>query len=211
MDHRLFNPQVRFADTAPQPSSFDRAARSVNCTISMGSPVKRPYGTEVLEISSKAVDLSRIGSVGIPLLDSHNQHGIDNHLGRITQAWFHRGALMGKIVFNKTERGQMAMGMVERGEIAGISAGYIVREWRITDEKGRVIDPEKTRISLDDDLTFTASRWQLLEASLVSVPADASASIRSLGGRMWPSVTEVEARARLRARARMLDLMLHTI
>lgn len=181
IDPKLYDAQTRFADTAPQPSTFNREARSVDCVISMGSPVQRFYGVEKLEISARAVDLARMKSGGIPLLDSHNQNGIDNHLGRFTQTWFSRGALMGKIAFNQTERGQTAMGMVERGEIAGISAGYIVREWQITDDDGNVIDPETTRISLHDNLTFTASRWELLEASLVSVPADASASIRSLG------------------------------
>lgn len=185
---------TRFADVAPQ--SFDKGTRTVDCVISMGSPVQRFYGTEVLEISPKAVDLNRMQSGGIPLLDSHNQNGIDNHLGRFTQTWFNRGSLMGKISFNETERGQMAMGMVERGEIAGISAGYIVREWKITDTDGNVIDPETTRINIDDDLTFTASRWELLEASLVSVPADAKASIRSFGSGQDRVVPQIEALAR---------------
>ncbi|MET4798058.1 HK97 family phage prohead protease [Bradyrhizobium sp. LB11.1] len=184
IDKRIYDQQTRKVDTAPQPSTFNREERSVHCVISMGSPVKRFYGTEELEISAKAVDLSRMKSGGIPLLDSHNQNGIDNHLGRFTQTWFSRGALMGKIVFNETERGRMAMGMVERGEIAGISAGYVVSEWRIKDADGKIIDPETTRISLDDNLTFIASRWELLEASLVSVPADASASIRSLASEL---------------------------
>jgi hypothetical protein len=33
----------------------------------------------------------------------------------------------------------------------------------------------------DDDLIFTAVKWQLHEASLVSVPADPSSGIRSFG------------------------------
>jgi hypothetical protein len=42
-----------------------------------------------------------------------------------------------------------------------------------------VVDERDVR--WDDDLTFTATRWQLFEASLVGVPADAASSIRSLG------------------------------
>lgn len=209
-DDRLFSRQTRFADTAPQPTTFNRDERSVNCVISMGSPVRRFYGIEELEISPKAVDLSRMQNGGIPLLDSHSQGSITDHLGRFTQTWFSRGALMGKIVFNETEPGQIAMGMVERGEIKGISAGYIVREWQITDDDGNVIDPEKTRISLDDDLTFTATRWELLEASLVSVPADALSSIRSMIPSPSGPLSLKEARARLNARKRMLDRMLQT-
>jgi len=35
----------------------------------------------------------------------------------------------------------------------------------------------KDRINFDGDLTFAALRWELLETSLVTVPADAAASI----------------------------------
>jgi hypothetical protein len=157
--------------------------RTVDCCISMGSPVVRFYGTEVLRISPDAVGLDRMkgGSV-IPLLDSHQGVGITNALGRFTKAWFQRGGLMGQIKFNETPNGELAMGMVERGEIAGISAGYTVREWEISDAKGNILDPEITNIRSDDDLTFTATRWDLHEGSLVSVPADHLSGIRSLGG-----------------------------
>jgi hypothetical protein len=171
----------RFADT--KPTSFDAATRTVDCCISMGSPVTRFYGTEVLRISPDAVGLDRMkgGSV-VPLLDSHQGVGITNALGRFTKAWFQRGGLMGQIKFNETPNGQLAMGMVERGEIAGISAGYTVTSWEVTSEDGKVLDPDVTNIRWDDNLTFTATRWILCEGSLVSVPADFLSGIRSLGG-----------------------------
>jgi prohead serine protease len=201
--------QNRFDGVAPRPKSYDAQTRSVDAVISMGTAVKRFYGTEKLRVAPDAVDLSRMTSSGIPLLDSHQKIGIDNHLGRITRTWFSGGALWGKLVFNDTERGRQAEGMVARGEIAGISAGYRVDEWQITDGDGRVIDPDKERINLDDDLTFTATRWQLLEASLVSVPADAASSIRSLSSGIG-SRAAIDARARMAARQRMFDRMRQT-
>jgi hypothetical protein len=185
---------TRFADVAPQ--SYSKKDRTVDAIISMGSPVKRFYGTEVLRIDPASVVLSRMAS-GIPLLDSHNQGGISNALGRVQETWFRRGALMGKMKFNETKEGQIAEGMVARGEIAGISAGYRVEEWEITDEDGKVIDPDNG-VRWDDDLTFTATRWELLEASLVAVPADGSAGIRSLGSggdRALPEVDELARKA----------------
>ncbi|KJC60477.1 hypothetical protein UP10_12750 [Bradyrhizobium sp. LTSPM299] len=145
--------------------------------ISTGSPVVRPYGTEVLRIAREAVKLDRMKSSGIPLLDSHQQVGLNNHLGRFVDMWIMGGAkpaLMGRILFNETREGKRAEGMVARGEIAGISAGYRVNEWEIKDSKGRVIDPEVENLRWDDDLTFTATSWELFEGSLVSVPADAA-------------------------------------
>jgi hypothetical protein len=201
---------TRFADT--KPSSFDVKARTVDCVISCGSPVTRFYGTECLRITPEAVNLDRMkGGSMIPLLDSHQAGGINNALGRFQKIWFDRGALMGQIRFNETANGQQAMGMVQRGEIAGISAGYAVNEWEITDKKGTVIDPEVERIRWDEDgLTFTATRWDLHEGSLVSVPADPKSSIRSFGsGLDRASVGTInrdnDVLARMLARQRMSE------
>jgi hypothetical protein len=151
----------RFASAGP--STYDKASHSCECVISAGAAVARFYGTEKLRIDSKSVDLSRVTSGGCPLLDSHSQGSIDAVLGRFDNAWIKGGPLHGKIIFAQTEAGRQAEGMVARGELKGISAGYAVSDWEITDDDGDVIDPEKGRISWDDKLTFTATRWQLLE------------------------------------------------
>jgi Caudovirus prohead serine protease len=168
----------RFADVAPQ--SYSKKDRTVDAVISMGSPVQRFYGTEVLRIDEKSVVLDRVRNGGIPVLDSHQQIGISNSLGRINEAWIKRGALMGRIKFHQTPEGRKAEGMVSRNEIIGVSAGYRVNSWEITDADGDVLDPETDKIPWDSEgLTFTATEWELHECSLVSVPADASAGIRS--------------------------------
>jgi Caudovirus prohead serine protease len=177
--------QTRFAATDVAPASYDKMARTVECVISNGSPVKRFYGTERLLISQKAVNLERMKTSGIPLLDSHQQVGLSNHLGRFVDTWITSGtkpALMGRIVFDDTPEGRRAEGMIARGEISGISAGYRVNDWEIKDGDGRVIDPEVDRIRWDDDsLTYTGTNWELYEGSIVSIPADSAAVIRSLG------------------------------
>ena len=121
-------------------------------------------------------------------------------LGRLIETWFERGALVGKFKLNATPEGKKAEGMVARGEITGISAGYRVEDWEITDEDGDVVDEASVR--WDDDLTFTATRWQLFEASLAGVPADASAAVRSMMSRGGNAVVDI--RARMRARQRIV-------
>lgn len=200
----------KFSDVSPAPSSYSATDHAVDCVISMGSPVQRFYGTEVLRISPDAVGLERMkGGSMIPLLDSHQGTGIANALGRFQRTWFKNGGLMGRIIFNQTPTGKLAEGMVARGEIAGISAGYMVREWEIADAKGNVLDPEVQSIRWDDDLTFTATRWDLHEASLVSVPADPLSSIRSLGSGAYRALPQphgvVDVRARMLARQRMSE------
>ena len=102
----------------------------------------------------------------------------------------------------KPPNGMLAEGMVERSEIAGISAGYAVRDWEITDEAGKVLDPDVQQIRYDNSLTFTAARWTSLdEGSLVIVRAELS-GIRSFGSR--GSNLDV-VRAHMRARQAISD------
>lgn len=203
--HSIVHVETRLFDLTP--STYDAKTRTVQAILSKGSPVQRFYGTEKLQITSTAVDLNRIYTAGVPLLDSHKQDGINNALGRATSAWIDGGALMGAITFNETPEARKAEGMVERGEITGISIGYRVADWKITDADGDVVDPEIDQHRWSDDkLTFTAIRWELLEISLCSVPADAAAGIlRSNVDRALPSTTIRDARARMLARQRMHD------
>jgi hypothetical protein len=84
----------------------------------------------------------------------------------------------------------------------------MVREWEITDAKGNVLDPEVTNIRWDDNLTFTATKWDLHEASLVSVPADSLSGIRSFGSgadRPFAFISVADIRARMMVRQRMSE------
>jgi hypothetical protein len=194
----------RFVDAAATPLTYDAESSTVDAVISKGSPVARFYGTEVLKISPNAVIIDRLVSGGIPLLDSHQQIGINNVLGKVKRLWFSSGALMAKLAFNATPEGKKAEGMVKRGEISGISAGYRVESWEISDADGNIVDPE--RCWDDTGLTFTATRWELLECSLVSIPADASASVRSLQADPGPQFL-ADVGARMWARQRIVERM----
>ena len=166
------------------PATYSEKDRTVDAVLSRGSPVARFYGTEKLEISRKAVDLSRMANSGISVLDSHQQIGINNSLGRLTRVWIENDstgpALLGTVRFHETSEGRRAEAMVARGEIGGVSVGYQVNadDWCITDRDGDAVDPNSQRWG-ENDLTFTAIRWTLAECSLVSVPADPDAGVRA--------------------------------
>jgi HK97 family phage prohead protease len=166
------------------PTTYNEDQRTVDAVLSRGSPVARVYGLEKLEISRKAVDLSRMTTSGISILDSHQQIGIANSLGKLTRVWVETDsagpALLGTIRFHQTTEGKRAEAMVARGEISGVSVGYSVdpSDWHISDRDGKAVDPNSTRWG-EDDLTFTAQKWTLAECSLVSVPADADAGMRA--------------------------------
>jgi HK97 family phage prohead protease len=196
IEHR----EQRFADAASTPLSFSAENRTVDAVLSKGAPVARFYGSEVLRIAPDAVIIDRLVAGGIPLLNSHAQNDIASVLGRVVKVWFASGSLMGRLQFNETRPGKNAQAMVRRGEITAISIGYAIREWEITDEDGDVLDPDTQWRFDDTSLTYTATLWELYEASLCAVPADSAASVRSLGGR-GDDIAAI--RARMWSRQRM--------
>jgi HK97 family phage prohead protease len=151
----------RFAAFAP--NSYNVAARTIDAILSAGSAVQRGFGTEELEISSAAVDLSRAAAGLVPLLDAHNQFEADGVIGAVSNVRIVDGRLVGTLTFGQTPRAQAVEGMVARGELRGVSIGYVVQTWEA--QQGQD--------------TWRATRWQLLEVSLVPVPADVLTGFRS--------------------------------
>lgn len=192
-----------------RPTSFSDSEHTVEAILSMGSPVPRIYGIESLRITKDAIDLSRMRTTGIPVIDSHQQTSIDHALGKLTDAWVSKGGLYGVIKFNRTDAGMRAEGMIKRGELGGISVGYRVTEWEVQDGDGNIIDPDHFRWG-DDDLTFVGKKWELLEVSICAVPADAQSGFRNIDlvDRAYlapPPPHLADIRARMAARQRMYD------
>ncbi|UAK24191.1 prohead protease/major capsid protein fusion protein [Sphingomonas nostoxanthinifaciens] len=153
------------------PGSYDAAAHTVEAVLSVGSPVTRYYFVEELEISSTAIDLTRVTGGVCPILDSHNQGDTGAQVGRLVEARIEGGQLVGLIQFDQTDAGQALEARVARGELRAISIGYQVTTWQITSTPGSA-----------DLETWRAVSWQLLEASFVTVPADPNAVVRSAPG-----------------------------
>jgi len=132
--------------------------------------VRRFYFTEELEISAEAIDLGRVTAGICPLLDTHNQYELNAVIGRISNVRIEDGKLIGTLTFSDTEAGRAVEARVAAGELRAISIGYRVTRWQITatDE--------------NDHETWRAVAWELLEASLVPVPADPNAVVRSAPG-----------------------------
>jgi phage head maturation protease len=166
------------------PASYNAQERTVTAVLSRGSPVARFYGTETLRISRSAINLRRVSENQVPILDSHQQIGLCNNLGVVRAAWIENdeqgAALLGKLQFGDTPEGRRAEGCVARHELNGISCGYRVETFELRDRDGRLIDPEIDRDAWrDENLQWEAVRWELLEISLCSVPADAGVGFRS--------------------------------
>lgn len=151
---------------ALQPDSYNEKSRTVEAVLSTGAPVKRWGIIEQLAVSPEAVDITRVPLGQVKLLDHHNRFSLEAVLGTVEDARFEDGGLVGTLRFAETEGGRAAEAMVKRGELTGISVGYQVSAWTLS------------RVENDVEI-WQADRWELLEVSLVSVPADAHATTRT--------------------------------
>lgn len=104
----------------------------------------------------------------VPLLDSHGRESVDRQLGSVDTLRVVGGDLLGRVTLSRhNPRSQRIAAELTDGASFGISIGYSVRAWseRTNTKTGR---REKV-----------AERFDLIEASLVVVPADPRAGIRS--------------------------------
>jgi len=138
-----------------QRGTLDEEARTVQATLSTESPVERFFGTEVLEHTPKTIDLAR-AKRGLPLLFSHDQQ---TPIGRVEGVELQGDRLEGRLRFSRNTRAEEIWQDVREGMLSDVSIGYRVRQWADVDGGRR------------------AKRWELLEASVVAVPADPGAQI----------------------------------
>lgn len=139
------------------PGTLNKEAGTVDAVLSTGAPVKRTGYTERLAVTPDAVEIAR----HVPILDAHRQGSIRDVLGRVDGIRFEPGRVVGTLRISSAS----ALAAVERGDISGVSMGYRVGAWAESNAAG-----ERTK---------TATRWALSEVSLVPLPADPGATVRS--------------------------------
>jgi HK97 family phage prohead protease len=150
---------LRLADLTP-------GQKSVRASLSSEEPVRRSWGSEVLSHRPEAIDLGR-AQQGLPLLFNHDQSAL---VGRVHAIRLDsEGRLVGDLVFKDSGDGAKVWEDVRGGWLRDVSIGYIVHEWDSNDAGDE----------------WRARKWELLEVSVVTVPADASVGInRSRGDPM---------------------------
>jgi phage head maturation protease len=144
--------------------------RTVTLSFVSETPVDRWFGAEVLQVDSSAVDMSRFeNGLGV-LLFNHNRSSV---LGRVLRAWVDEATRKAhaEVQFDADEESERIWQKVQSGTLRGVSVGYSVDNWEEvaagkSSTSGRVQGP-----------AYVALRWQPLEISIVSVPADASVGV----------------------------------
>lgn len=121
------------------------------------APVNRYFGTEVLSHDASAIVMDRLSAGAAPLLFNHDW---SDPVGMVEGARIKGGRLWVDAKMFGTARAQEVAEMVAGG-LRNVSIGYEIEEMSEDTKRG----------------VFTATRWQPLEVSIVTVPADASVGI----------------------------------
>lgn len=136
----------------------DRETRTVTFSCSSEEPVPMYFGDEILSHAPGACDLSRMNSGGALLFN----HDTGDLLGVVVRAWIGSDRRCYVTVrFGRDERGEWAMGQVDDGILTNVSVRYVTHEYTY---------------DVDADI-YTSTKWQMLEVSFVTIPADASVGV----------------------------------
>ncbi|WP_338847908.1 phage major capsid protein [Massilia sp. W12] len=161
---------------AAGPPQIDDQQRTLELTFSSETAVSRWYGDEILCHDAGCADLARLND-GAPLLFNHDR---DCVIGVVEKAWIGEDKRGHAIVrFAKTEKANEVVGMVNDLILRNVSFAY-----QATDYVLETADPNR---SSSDDV-YTAMRWEALEISIVTIPADTSIGINRSADPSAPAV-----------------------
>lgn len=157
---------------AVQPQTYNEDARTVELVWTTGAQVRRfdwmegPY-LEELSLDAKAIRMDRLNS-GAPLLANHDARSLDAVIGVVEKAWIDGNQGRATVRFSDREDVAPIISDVRAGILRNISVGYQVHEYEIEKPTERGGMP-----------TYRATDWEPMELSIVTIPADSSAQIRS--------------------------------
>lgn len=153
---------TRRADLAP--SSYDAEAQTIEATISTGAPVRRrdSRGNFIERLDLSTVNPESL--IGLPVLDGHRQSGARDVVGVVVSARHENGSLVAVIQLSSAEDVRSTVQKIVEGTIRATSIGYSIASQSESFENGERVKTVVPRI---------------LEVSLVAIPADPGATIRS--------------------------------
>jgi HK97 family phage prohead protease len=160
------------------PNSYNKENRTVDVVFATEAPVFRdgwdgPF-KEVLSLKENNVRLERALKRGLPLLNNHDKYsGVGAVIGRAESIRFEGKKLTASIRFSQREDVREIEQDVADGILTDISFGY------------RVYKYEETTGADGEVPTRTATDWEPMEVSFVTIPADYNAGVRSDNGEQY--------------------------
>lgn len=161
-----------------QPNTYEEKTRSVEAAIASEAPVVvwDPERWEVVREILFMDGMQAPEDGQAPLIDTHNRSTIFKQLGSVRDFKKVGTQQVGRMYFDSTEEGQKAETKVREGHLKTVSAGY----YRI---ESYWVPAGETRNFGGKDFVGpirVTLRWSLAEVSLTIIPADRSATTRSL-------------------------------
>ena len=148
------------------PASWDPEAWTFELVLSTGAPVER-YDARGAYMELLAVEGATFPAT-LPLLDSHARDSLDAKLGTVDSINVVGGRLIGRARLSRhNPRSQRIAAELSDGQTFGVSIGYRVAKW--SERAGANKQREKV-----------ATSFEIIEASLVIIPADSNAGIRAM-------------------------------
>lgn len=137
---------------------------------------------EELEVSASAIDASRI-EAGAPFLNTHGAYSLEDVLGVCSSPGVSNGLATCSIRMSSRPEIASIRQDIRDGILPNVSVGYIRQAIEM-------VAPENE----GGMWRYVVKRWQPIEVSLVPIPADAGAQIRSASGE-WATADGKELRS----------------
>lgn len=153
--------------------------RTVRLSFASQEPYERWFGPEILTCTPESINLSRFDEGLGCLLYNHNRDAV---IGHVESTEIVDGRAYAVVRFDTDEASDAVYQKVKSGTLQGVSVGYKVDSWE-------EVESNKRSLTLPDVVgpASIAMRWEPLEISIVSVPADASVGV----GRSEDEPTEI--------------------
>lgn len=148
-----------FANT--KTDHIDVEQRLVTLSFSSEEPYERWWGVEILSHERGAPVLNRISTIGT----LHFNHDRNNHIGSVEKVWIEAGRGHAVVRFSKSQRAEEIFQDVIDGILKGVSVGY------------RIIEMILSKMSDDGADEYTVTKWEPLEISIVTIPADITVGV----------------------------------
>ncbi len=158
INKRNYQEQTHFRSFQIEGKRADDEKKIIPATLSTETPVARWFGNEILLHDATNVILDRASGNGLAMLFSHR---VDEPIGKIRNVRIENNELKGDLHFANSTKAMETYESVRDGFLDSMSIGYRVKKWEEHDD--------------DDEIRVTS--WELLEASVVAVPADVNANI----------------------------------
>lgn len=150
--------------------TINEEKRTIDVVFATETPVMRRNWdglyNEILDCNPKSVRMDRLNA-GAPVLDSHSRWSVTTQLGVVENAVFKNKEGRATLRFSKRDDVEKVWGDVKDGILRGISVGYNVWAYDITEKQDNSV-PE-----------YRAVDWEPMEISLTPVPADVNSGTRS--------------------------------